>query len=188
MHRCIYLHRISVSSRLVWYQLCEFLIRRQSNREIVFPSCNRSRPRTWPRQTSSTVRSHVSPLVLHIRAEYGAYSGDSPFSAIASIYTTYRQPPSGQSEFIGSSRHCVPMAFTAKSPPEQGAAYYYSGNPMDSFLCALLFPQPLESLLVKKCVFVHCLFVCISFTGDRRQQRARLPNHLLHRCHPACGH
>ena len=58
------------------------------------------------------------PAHLHTQAESGAYFRDSsrvprrcPF-----IYLN-RHTPSGQSrEFIGS-RNCVPMAFTAESPP-----------------------------------------------------------------------
>ena len=54
---------------------------------------------------------------LHTQAESGAYSGFLLSSAVASIYETakrYRVSP----EFIGS-RDCVPMAFTAESPPAQ---------------------------------------------------------------------
>ena len=60
------------------------------------------------------------PAHFHTKAESGAYLRDSarvPRRA-ASIYETairHRVSP----EFIGS-RHCVPMAFTAESPPAQG--------------------------------------------------------------------
>ena len=59
------------------------------------------------------------PAHLHTQAESGAYLRDFlPSSAAASIYETairHRVSP----EFIGS-RNCVPMAFTAESPPAQG--------------------------------------------------------------------
>ena len=60
------------------------------------------------------------PAHLHTLAESGAYllTGFLPSSAAASIYETalrHRVSP----EFIGS-RNCVPMAFTAKSPPAHG--------------------------------------------------------------------
>ena len=60
------------------------------------------------------------PAHLHTQAESGAYilTGLLPSSAAASIYETdirHRVSP----EFIGS-RNCVPMAFTAESPPAQG--------------------------------------------------------------------
>ena len=54
------------------------------------------------------------PAHLHTQAE----TGFLPSSAAASIYETairHRVSP----EFIGS-RKCVPMAFTAESPPAQG--------------------------------------------------------------------
>ena len=61
------------------------------------------------------------PAHLHTQAESGAYFRNSsrvPRPA-ASIYETaiirHRVSP----EFIGS-RNCVPMAFTAESPPAQG--------------------------------------------------------------------
>ena len=57
------------------------------------------------------------PAHLHTQAESGA-TGFLPSSSAASIYETairHRVSP----EFIGS-RKCVPMAFTAESPPAQG--------------------------------------------------------------------
>ena len=59
------------------------------------------------------------PAHRHTQAESGAYLRDSS-SAAASIYLyktviRYRVSP----EFFGS-RNCVPMAFTAESPPAQG--------------------------------------------------------------------
>ena len=62
------------------------------------------------------------PAHLHIQAESGAYLRDSsrvprrrPF--MYSFITAIRHRVSP--EFIGS-RNCVPMAFTAESPPVQG--------------------------------------------------------------------
>ena len=61
------------------------------------------------------------PAHLHTQAEFGAYfKGFLPSSAAASIYSfitaiRHRVSP----EFIGS-RNCVPMAFTAESPPARG--------------------------------------------------------------------
>ena len=68
-----------------------------------------------------------NPVSKHqIQPEYGDEQADAlcrrtlglPSSAAASIYETairHRVSP----EFIGS-RNCVPMAFTAESPPAQG--------------------------------------------------------------------
>ena len=59
------------------------------------------------------------PAHLHTQAESVLTYGIPPeFRAVASIYETairHRLSP----EFIGS-RKCVPMAFTAESPPAQG--------------------------------------------------------------------
>ena len=59
------------------------------------------------------------PAHLHPQAESGAYlRGFLPSSAAASIHETairHRVSP----EFIGP-RPCLPMAFTAESPPAQG--------------------------------------------------------------------
>ena len=59
------------------------------------------------------------PAHLHTQAESGAYLRDSSRgSAAASIYeTAIRHWVSPK--FIGS-RNCVPIAFTAESPPAQG--------------------------------------------------------------------
>ena len=65
--------------------------------------------RPVPRQPA-----HLSILRLNLVLTYGFL----PSSAVASIYETairHRVSP----EFIGS-RNCVPMAFTAESPPAQG--------------------------------------------------------------------
>ena len=57
------------------------------------------------------------PAHLHTQAESGAYLRDSSQFRGASIM----KPPYaiGCPKFIGS-RNCVPMAFTAESPPAQG--------------------------------------------------------------------
>ena len=44
--------------------------------KLFFP-CPRSRLRIWSRETGLAVPSRVSLLILHTRAEYGAYSWDS---------------------------------------------------------------------------------------------------------------
>ena len=69
----------------------------------------------------SAVPSRVSLFILHTQAESGAYLRDSsrvprrrPFIYIK-IAIRHRVSP----EFIGS-HNCVPMAFTAESPPAQG--------------------------------------------------------------------
>ena len=74
------------------------------------------------------------PAHLHTQAEYDACSRDSqrvprrrPYIYLKPLYVIGSVPSlSGQSrvyrvspEFIGS-RNCVPMAFTAESPPAQG--------------------------------------------------------------------
>ena len=81
--------------------------------------CARSRLRIWSRETGSAVPSRVSLLIFHTQAESGAYSEYSsrftrrrPFT-----YTAIRHRVSP--EFIGS-HNCVPMAFTAESPPAHG--------------------------------------------------------------------
>ena len=64
----------------------------------------------------------LQPSHLHTQAESGAYLRDSSISAAASIYFYKLLPGIGHRasrELIGS-RNCVPMAFTAESPPAQG--------------------------------------------------------------------
>ena len=87
-----------------------------------FPVRVRSCLRIWSRETGSAVSSHVSLLISILEAESGAYlpTGFLPSCATASIYsfiTAIRHRVS--LEFIGS-RNCVPMAFTAESPPARG--------------------------------------------------------------------
>ena len=45
-------------------------------RENEYFPCPRSRLRIWSRETGSAVPPRVSPLILHTRAEFGAYSRD----------------------------------------------------------------------------------------------------------------
>ena len=63
------------------------------------------------------------PAHLHSLAESGAYLRDfsrvprrRPFIYFKPSYAINRVSP----EFIGSRDYCVPMAFTAESPPAQG--------------------------------------------------------------------
>ena len=85
-------------------------------------SCPRSRLRIWSRETGLAVPSRVSLLVyIHTQAESGVYLRDSsrvprrrPFSYLKTAIR-HRVSP----EFIGS-RDCIPMAFTAESPPARG--------------------------------------------------------------------
>ena len=84
--------------------------------KLIFP-CPRSRLRIWSRETDSSVPSRVSLLIsilrLNLVLTYGIppeFRGGVHLSAIR-----HRVSP----EFIGS-RNCVPMAFTAESPPAQG--------------------------------------------------------------------
>ena len=57
------------------------------------------------------------PAHLHTQAESGAYLRDSSRVPRRGVQTAIRHRVSP--EFIGS-RNCVPMAFTAESPPAQG--------------------------------------------------------------------
>ena len=93
--------------------------RGQLNRKkIIFP-CLRSRLRIWSRETGSAVSSRVSLLISIRRLNLVLTQGIPPeFRGGVHLFieTTirYRVSP----EFIGS-RNCVPMAFTAESPPAQ---------------------------------------------------------------------
>ena len=92
------------------------------------------------------------PAHLHTQAESGAYLWDS--SRVPrrrpSIYLNrlrHRVSP----EFIGSPRNCVPMAFTAESPPARVSKPQGSSSKrvlpwqvtMDQSICASIFPHPL---------------------------------------------
>ena len=58
---------------------------------------------------------------LHTQAESGAYLRDSSRVPRRRSYIYLnRHTPSGQSRTFIESRNCVPMAFTAASPPAQG--------------------------------------------------------------------
>ena len=56
---------------------------------------------------------------LHVQAESGAYLWDSSRVPRGRPFSYYLKPPYVSPKFIGP-RNCVPMAFTAKSPPAQG--------------------------------------------------------------------
>ena len=81
-------------------------------------SCLRSRLTIWSRETGVAVPSHVSLLILHSQAESGTFSrGSSLFPRLRLfIYTAMRHRVSP--EFFGS-RNCLPIVFTAESPPTQ---------------------------------------------------------------------
>ena len=78
--------------------------------KMIFP-CPRACLRIWSRETSSTVPSRISLLILHIQAESTAYSRDSSRfpRRRPSIEAAIRHRVSA--DFIGS-RSCVPMSFT----------------------------------------------------------------------------
>ena len=79
----------------------------------------RLRLKNWSRETGSAIPSGVSVLIFHTQAESGAYSRDSsrvPWQR-RFIYTVILHRVS--LELIGPS-DCVPMAFTAESPPDTG--------------------------------------------------------------------
>ena len=90
----------------------------------MFP-CPYSHLRISSRETTgSVVPSRVNLLILYTQAEFGAYSRDSssfprrrPF-----IYTANHHRVSLE---LIRWRNCVPMAFTAESPPVQGQSTYY---------------------------------------------------------------
>ena len=93
--------------------------RGQLNRENEYFSVPRSSLKIWSRETDSAVPSRVKLLISIHRLNLVLTQGFLPSSAAASIYlfrTAIRQRVSP--EFIGS-RNCVPMAFTAESPPAQ---------------------------------------------------------------------
>ena len=79
-------------------------------------SCPCSRLRIWCRETGSAVPFRFSLFILHTQFQSGAYSRDSPdfHGGVHLHIPTYAIGSSP--EFIGS-RNCVPMSFTAESPP-----------------------------------------------------------------------
>ena len=90
--------------------------RGQLNRENEY-SLSPCVPENLVCETGSAVPSRVRLLISILRLNL-VLTGFLPSSAAASIYETairHRASP----EFIGS-RSCVPMAFTAESPPAQG--------------------------------------------------------------------
>ena len=103
---------------MIYYSISTTRVWSSEQGKCVFPVPIRLR--IWYRQTGSAVPSCDSLIILHTKVESCVYSRDfsrfprrRPF-----IYTAnhHRSVPS----FIGSSI-CVPMAFTAESPPAQGA-------------------------------------------------------------------
>ena len=77
-------------------------------------------PEIWSRETGSAVPSRVSLLISILRLNLVLTNGIPPeFCGGVHLFILNRHTPSGQSEFI-RSRNCVPMAFTAESPPAQG--------------------------------------------------------------------
>ena len=80
-------------------------------------ACLRLRLRIWSRETGSAVPSHVSPLNLDTRAEYGAYSGDFSRFPRRSSYTVNRHWVGPG--FIRSCRF-APIVFTTESTSTQG--------------------------------------------------------------------
>ena len=92
--------------------------RGQLNRENIIFHCPRACLRIWSCETGSAVPSRVSLLISIFRLNLVLTYGIPPEFRAASIYETairHRTSP----EFMGS-RKCVPMAFTAESPPAQG--------------------------------------------------------------------
>ena len=76
--------------------------------------------RIWSREMGSAAPSRVSLLISILRLNLVHTYGIPPeFRSGAHLFIYNRHTPSAQSEFIGS-RNCVPMAFTAESPPAQG--------------------------------------------------------------------
>ena len=91
--------------------------RGQLNRENIIP-LSRACLRIWSRETGSAIPSRVSLLISILRLNLVLTYGVSPEFRGGVHYETakgHRVSP----EFIGS-RNCVPMAFTAESPPAPG--------------------------------------------------------------------
>ena len=100
-------------------------------RALEFGLARRVRP-SRPRQ----------PAHLHTQAEYGAYLRDPSRFPRRRPFTFLNGQKTSSPELIGS-RHCVPMAFTAESPPAQGL----SRSHIDQLMCASLFQHPLVILV-----------------------------------------
>ena len=85
----------------------------------MFP-CPRSRLRIWSRETGSAVPSRVSLLIFILRLNLVlTYDIPSEFRGGVHLFIQTAIRHRVSPEFIGSL-NCVPMAFTAGSPPAQG--------------------------------------------------------------------
>ena len=83
----------------------------------MFP-CPRACLRIWSHETGSALPSRVSLLISILRLNLVLTLGIPPeFRGGVQFETAIRHRVSP--EFIGSCK-CVPMAFTAESPPAQG--------------------------------------------------------------------
>ena len=90
--------------------------RGQLNRKKSSFPCPRSRLRVWSRELSSAVPSRVSPLILHYRAECGAYIRDStPPFRFPLLFPL--EPPCATGIVPSLSDHTItlPMAFTTEN-------------------------------------------------------------------------
>ena len=121
MYVCIYGYIYSKSMDQPGNEGCQSCSWSAEQGKVIFP-CTRSRLRIWSRETGSAVTSRVSLLISKLRLNLVLTYEISPDFAAASIYlflisTAIRHRVSP--EFIGS-RNCVPMTFTAESPPAQG--------------------------------------------------------------------
>ena len=84
----------------------------------IFP-CPLSRLRIWSRETCSAVPSRVSLLISILKLNLVLTYGIPPeFRGGVHLFISTAIPHRVSPEIIGS-RNCVPMAFTAESPPAQ---------------------------------------------------------------------
>ena len=76
--------------------------------------------RIWSRETGSAVPSRVSLLISVLRLNL-VLTGEIPTEFCGGVHLFIYNPIRHRfgPEFIGS-RKCVPMAFTAESPPARG--------------------------------------------------------------------
>ena len=80
----------------------------------------RSRLRIWSRERGWAVPSCISLLISIVRLNLVLIYGISPeFRGGVQFFIQTAIRHRVSSEFIGS-RNCIPMTFTAKSPPAQG--------------------------------------------------------------------
>ena len=101
--------------------------RDQLNREKMIFSCPRLRLRIWFRETGSAAPSRVSLFISMLRLNMVLTYGIPPEfrgGVHMPVFTQNRHTPYAirhrvSPNFI-ESRNCVPMAFTAESPPAQG--------------------------------------------------------------------